>query len=280
MDLTIFNPATSPAKAGTLNAMHRSTAASPTRCRARAMPQLRNGATVLSSEEFGVSFESEYDGHGEVGHDTPPSRRADSPQADLSLIIPWVDGATSIALVQGHGARQPRGQRPRAGCDGHQPGVAGNVAGRHAADAHVDGQRRRRRHAELLGALLVQRRRDMGPGRQRSHDDELRGGRQRLRRRPHRAFRVVATDGVNIGTGESAPVSIPNQAPYAVIVNPENGGALLPGNLVIFSGSGVDMEDGRIPDGQLAWSSNRQARWASGRRCRSTRCSPASTPSR
>ena len=75
---------------------------------------------------------------------------------------------------------------------------------------------------------------------------------------PTARFRVVATDGVNIGIGESAPVSIPNQAPYAVIVNPENGGAYSSGNLVIFSGSGVDMEDGRIPDGQLAWSSNRQ----------------------
>ncbi|MCB9121932.1 MAG: hypothetical protein H6640_19585 [Caldilineaceae bacterium] len=260
VDLTIFNPATSPAKAGTLNAMHKVDGgiAYPLPGTGYAV-QLRNGATVLSSEEFGVSFESEYDGHGEVGHDTPPFPSADSPQADLSLIIPWVDGATSIALVQGSTVLDSRAvsahapvvtitnpASPATWPAGTQQTLTwtgsdadGGTLSYSVLYSYNDGATWDLVASDLTTTSYV------------VDVNAFAGG-------PTARFRVVATDGVNIGIGESAPVSIPNQAPYAVIVNPENGGAYSPGNLVIFSGSGVDMEDGRIPDGQLAWSSNRQ----------------------
>jgi hypothetical protein len=72
-------------------------------------------------------------------------------------------------------------------------------------------------------------------------------------------FRVIATDGVNTGFDETdQAISIPNQAPVALILNPENGSFHLPGNLVVLEGIGTDMEDGTLPDDMLTWSSDIQ----------------------
>jgi hypothetical protein len=82
--------------------------------------------------------------------------------------------------------------------------------------------------------------------------DEMAGGSDTL-------FRVVATDGVNTGFDETdQAITIPNQPPQALILNPENGSIFLPGSLVVLEGIGTDMEDGTLPDDALAWSSDIQ----------------------
>jgi hypothetical protein len=72
-------------------------------------------------------------------------------------------------------------------------------------------------------------------------------------------FRVVATDGVNIGYDETdALITVPNKAPYAIITNPRDGQAFLPGALVVLQGTANDLEDGGLSDSALRWSSDRQ----------------------
>ena len=72
-------------------------------------------------------------------------------------------------------------------------------------------------------------------------------------------FRVVANDGVDVGFDETdGPISVPDQVPFVVISNPSNGQAFVPGALIVFQGSAIDMEDGTLPDEALVWSSDRQ----------------------
>ena len=71
-------------------------------------------------------------------------------------------------------------------------------------------------------------------------------------------FRVVVSDGVNIGWDQSdAPVAIPGHAPEAIITSPVPGMRFAPGGLVVLHGMGTDMEDGLLPAVQLAWKSDR-----------------------
>ena len=72
-------------------------------------------------------------------------------------------------------------------------------------------------------------------------------------------FRVVATDGINIGYDETdEPISIPNHPPQVTILNPSDKQAFLPGALVVLQGAATDMEDGSLPDNALVWSSDVQ----------------------
>jgi hypothetical protein len=73
-------------------------------------------------------------------------------------------------------------------------------------------------------------------------------------------FRVVATDGVNVGFDETnAPISVPDKLPTAAITDPgASGKVVAPGDLLVATGTGSDLEDGTLPDEALAWSSDRQ----------------------
>ncbi|MFL5800395.1 MAG: hypothetical protein ACJ8CR_01495, partial [Roseiflexaceae bacterium] len=78
-------------------------------------------------------------------------------------------------------------------------------------------------------------------------------------------FRVVASDGVNIGDDETDfPINVPDKAPVALILNPTNGAQVLPGDLLVLMGSGNDFEDGTLPGLSLAWSSDRQGALGNG----------------
>jgi hypothetical protein len=71
-------------------------------------------------------------------------------------------------------------------------------------------------------------------------------------------LRVLATDGVNTGQDETdAPISVPDKAPVAQITNPGNNVLVSPLSLLVGQGFGSDLEDGMLPDGSLAWSSDR-----------------------
>ena len=76
---------------------------------------------------------------------------------------------------------------------------------------------------------------------------------------PNARFRIVATDGIHIGFADSAAVSIPNKEPFEpIITDPANGHITESGALVVMQGSALDLEDGRLPDGQLSWDSNQE----------------------
>ena len=69
-------------------------------------------------------------------------------------------------------------------------------------------------------------------------------------------FRVLATDGVNTTSADSATVSIPNKPPMVMIDNPAPETVVIPGGLVVFQGSATDWEDGEVPAGSLFWLSD------------------------
>ena len=77
-------------------------------------------------------------------------------------------------------------------------------------------------------------------------------------------FRVVATDGVNIGFDESAAVDVPNKAPMAYVSGPADGTVALPDQLLVFNGGASDLEDGSIDDAGLTWTSDRDGELGEG----------------
>ena len=78
------------------------------------------------------------------------------------------------------------------------------------------------------------------------------------------SFRIVASDGVNSGFGDSATVSVPNKAPFAAITNPSDGTLVTIGGLVVLDGAATDLEDGPLPDGSLRWSSDKDGALGTG----------------
>ena len=245
--------------------------------------QLWAGDQVVYSEAFGVSFESEYDGHGGHGsdqpqpapwrwsrfgllpYDPPPFSPDDTPQADVQLIIPWVETATRVVLLQGDRVLD---ERP---VSAHNPTVvitnpvspavwpAGSVQTVKWEGADEDED-------TLHYSVLYSR--DGGT----SWSLVATGLAEKFYEAPVDAFagsaearfRVVATDGINTGFAESAPVTIPNKIPVLTITNPNDGEAIVPGGLVVMQGLAVDLEDGSLPDGALLWSSDRQGELGSG----------------
>jgi hypothetical protein len=245
--------------------------------------QLRAGDEVLYSEAFGVSFESEYDGHGGHGSDQPPTTPwrwtrfgllpsapppfspDDTPQADVQLIIPWVETATRVVLLQGDRVLD---ERP---VSAHNPTVvihnpdspavwpAGSTQTVKWEGADEDGD-------ALHYSVLYSHDGGVSWGlvaaglEENSYDapvDAFAGSAEGR-------FRVVASDGVNTGFAESAPVTIPNKVPVITITNPADGEAIVPGGLVVMQGLAVDLEDGSLPDGALLWSSDRMGELGSG----------------
>jgi len=77
-------------------------------------------------------------------------------------------------------------------------------------------------------------------------------------------FRVVATEGINIGYAGTPAIIVPEQAPFVVITDPVAGQTFIPGALVVMQGSATDMEDGGLPDAALNWSSDRQGALGAG----------------
>jgi hypothetical protein len=72
-------------------------------------------------------------------------------------------------------------------------------------------------------------------------------------------FRVIASDGVNTGQGQSdATFQIPLKAPMAFILSPSNLDRFTLEQHVTLVGEGYDAEDGSMPESALAWSSDRQ----------------------
>ena len=71
-----------------------------------------------------------------------------------------------------------------------------------------------------------------------------------------RQFGIIATDGLRVASDKSATVQIPNKAPMVSISNPGPSTIVMPGGLLVLSGSAVDLEDGGLSDDAYRWSSD------------------------
>jgi hypothetical protein len=68
--------------------------------------------------------------------------------------------------------------------------------------------------------------------------------------------RVIASDGLNIGQGDSDSFEVPNKPPIVTIQSPVNQARILQGRTVILHGTAVDLERGPIPSDSLVWASD------------------------
>lgn len=232
--------------------------------------ELRSGSQVLSSHPFNVNFESEYhsgEGHGHthaagITDDFDPNP---TDKADITLVAPWVDGTTSIALVYKGQTLDERtvsgnaptveitepveqtawksGETQKLSWKGDDP----DQDSLHYAVfySHDGGQKWQLLASELTDSsleLVV---------------DSLAGG-------VDTRFRVVASDGVNTATAETAEaIEVPNKAPVPVILEP-SAQLFAPGDVVVMQGSAGDMEDGSLDGDKLSWRSNVQGELGKG----------------
>ncbi len=192
--------------------------------------------------------------------DEPPFTPNPMPEMDVTFVMPWEPGATSVALTfldqvlderpvsgnaptvqittPGGNATWPAGTTQTLAWQGND--ADGNALTYSVFYSHNDGVDWALLASGLSNsslALMV---------------DSLAGG-------SNGRFRVVASDGVNTGFDETdGLITVPDKAPFAVITHPVAGQSFLPGALVVLQGMGTDLEDGTLPDGALTWSSDRQ----------------------
>jgi uncharacterized repeat protein (TIGR01451 family) len=228
--------------------------------------ELRNGATKLISQTFNVSFESEYGAGNPLLRFNTAGAGTPTPQANVSFVMPWAEGTTSIVLL--HGATVLESRTVSAGAPSvliTSPSapvswMAGTTQTLTWAGADPDGDALRYSvfysndgsDWGLLESGITGSSFDLNV-------DALAGG-------ANARFRVVATDGVNVGFDETnAPISVPDKLPIAAITDPgAAGNVVAPGDLLLATGMGFDLEDGTLPDEALAWSSDRQGVLGSG----------------
>ncbi|HEU5086217.1 MAG TPA: hypothetical protein VFT99_02185, partial [Roseiflexaceae bacterium] len=220
------------------------------------------GNTTLSSTPFAISFVSEYSAHdGDHPGDPTPTAVASS-----HMSIPWIDGTTQVVLLHGATVLQSRTVSATppsvqftnpttaqtwaagttqtlswAGSDA-DPGTTLTYSLFYSADGV---------QWDLIADHLTAT----------SYDVEV----DSLAGSPVARFRVVANDGVLIGEDETnAPISVPNKAPNAVIVNPGPNSQVPIGDLLVLQGTASDLEDGDLPESALLWSSDKQGNLGSG----------------
>lgn len=218
------------------------------------------GGTIVQTTNFAVDFKSEY-------HSFHPLLRglnsvgdpSDSTTAELSFVVPWVDGTTTIVLLHGAKVLDTQVVSPNAPSlqitspSGATTWAAGStqLLAWSASDPDNDTLHYSvfYSHDGANWALLAENLATT------SYDvdvDSLAGG-------TNVHFRVVATDGVNTTTDETdGAINLPNKLPQPTISNPISGAAVPVGDLVVLQGFGFDLEDGQLADSVLSWSSSRQ----------------------
>lgn len=226
--------------------------------------ELRNGSTILASHPFTISFESEYDptvsAHAGSPGDEPPFPTGPFDHADVSFIVPWVDGTDSVALVHGGDVLDQRSvsaNPPTVSIVSPNAEVewpAGSTQTLKWQGDDVDG-------GSLSYTVLYSH--DGGVNWQTLvtgiPDTSMEINVDAMAGTNDARFRVLATDGINTAYVETPnPISIPNKPPLLTIIDPVDGSAFRPGDLVLLQGSATDLEDGKLDDAELHWSSDRQ----------------------
>lgn len=230
--------------------------------------ELRNAAGgPLYSQSFHIDFESEYDPHAASYHPGPQPQDGDppfppepAPRADVSFVMPWVEGTTQVVLLHNNTVldsqavsnnaptvtiTSPAAQTTwPAGSEQTITWTFSDADGDSATFSvfysHDGGVNWDLLATELVATsfnVLVDSLAGTSDGR----------------------FRVVATDGVNIGYDETDhAITIPNKAPLVYIMDPLPNQIFRPGALVVFQGGATDLEDGDLSEGSLEWSSDVQ----------------------
>jgi len=214
--------------------------------------QLRGaGEAILATHPFTVTFKSEY-----TAHDDHPGDPEDLATASAHMIVPWVEGTQRLVILHNDtviGSRAVSAAAPvvlLTRPDAPATWAAGTTETISWEARDPDGD-------ALTYTVLYSRDGDqwdiLAEGLTETSlsvaVDDLAGGEAR--------FRVVASDGVNIGDDESPPIMVPDKAPTAGILNPLQNADVPPGQLLVLQGFGSDFEDGLLPDVALRWRSDR-----------------------
>jgi hypothetical protein len=69
-------------------------------------------------------------------------------------------------------------------------------------------------------------------------------------------LRILVSDGLNTSAAQSNAFSVPARAPMAFIVAPGDSTVVTPGEPVLLRATGYDAEDGPLPQGAYAWTSD------------------------
>lgn len=237
--------------------------------------ELRNGDAVLASKSFVVNFESEYDPHGEAhshAHHSPDAHAGEDPgdpsptsKADLTFVMTWMPGTTHVVLVhngQVIDSRAISANKPTVAVTNPAQPVewpAGSVQTLTwtGSDADNDALSYTVLFSADGGANWGVMATELSTPTLEIDVNAMAGTDNGL-------FRIIATDGINIGYGDSAQVKIPNKAPVPLISEPGANRVFLPGQLVVLQGSALDLEDGRLDEGKLNWSSDKQGALGTG----------------
>lgn len=276
VNATIFNPDHAdynPAMPGKLGDLHRvETGVAYALPKGDYAVELRNGNTVLASHSFTITFESEYDGHSDARSDShgdapthsaadePPFPPEDTASAGVALIVPWEPGTTEVVLMHGATALDQRA------LSAHGPTVAftsptvtttwpsGATQSLTWTGADQDGDALSFSvfYSGNGGTDWTLIRTGLSTPSLDVEVDALAGT-------TDARFRVVATDGINTAWAETPwPITIPNKAPVALIMDPVDGTVVSEGSLVVLLGAASDLEDGRLPDEVMHWVDDRQ----------------------
>ncbi len=269
VNATIFNPANKPAVPGKLNDLYKTGGGAATKI----VPgdyavELRDmNASTLLSQSFVVDFESEYTA-GNAAHagephapgDAPPFPPTPTDKVDVSFIIPWVDGTTSVALVhQGQtiDQRLVSANPPQVLITNPTGAEAWKAGEQHALqwqglDLDGDPLTYTVSYSDDGGSNWILLAGELSVPTYTVNVDDMAGG-------SDVRFRVIATDGINTGVDETdQAISIPNKAPQVTILNPAPHAHIPVGGVAVLQGYGTDLEDGALPDNALTWSSDRQ----------------------
>jgi hypothetical protein len=224
--------------------------------------QLRNGGNILASQTFTVSFISEYSAHPghPFGDDDPPFPPEPTLFANVSFVMPWAEGTTSVALVYQGEVWDERPLSANAPTititsptteTSWADGGTGSLSWS-ADDADGDPLTYAVFYSPDYGQSWTLLATDLTETIYEVEVDSLAGS-------SDGRFRVVANNGINIGYAETpAAIIIPNKAPFVTLANPLPNSEFVPGGLVVLVGSATDLEDGNLPDEKLVWSSDRQ----------------------